>query len=80
MKMNSEVMTAKPMLKPTLDPIPFRSKMSKAGEQFLNWVCAHYKIIVDALDEGERVHQLIQERKNEDQLKAIRNGILYRFY
>ena len=79
MKMNSEVMTAKPMSKPNLDSISFKSKMSKFGERFLEWVASRYGILVDMLDEGERIHQLIRERKNEEQIKAMRNGNLYRF-
>lgn len=68
------------MAKSNIVPASMKARIATAMERFLNWMCVHYKIIVDALDEGERIHQLVEERKEEERLKTIRNGILYRFY
>ena len=61
-------------------PATATSRLIVALEKALEWICDNYKILVDALDEGERIHQLVRERKEQDELKAIRSGILYRFY
>ncbi len=57
----------------------FIEKGKLIGSDVNRWIKSKYQKMMEAIHNGERIHRLIQERKNEELLKATKHGFPINF-